>query len=212
MKVLGISCSPRKNQTTEKLVKIVLDATELEYELISLHGKNIGACICCLGCLKDNRCKVKDDYLPLMEKIFEADALVIGAPNYFGKANALTHCLLERLYCFRHDADGKVGMLLSGKLGAIVSVGGGKPELPVNDIKEYFDYNNIETVGSVVGTGAVACFSCGYGETCTISGFRLFYGNDAKMSPDLIPCLDKQADVVENAKQLGIKLKNTLTK
>lgn len=60
-------------------------------------------------------------------------------------------------------ADSNGGMQLSGKFGAIVSVGGGKPEIPVDDIKGFFDYNNMETVGSVTGTDAVACFSCGHG-------------------------------------------------
>lgn len=212
MKILGISGSPRASQTTEKVVRAVLDATGIESEFISLHGKNIEACRCCLMCTKDNRCKVKDDYLPIMEKIYEADALVIGAPNYFGRLNALTHCLLERLYCFRHDANGEGGMLLAGKYGAIVSVGGGRPEIPVEDIKGFFDYNKIETVGSVVTTGAVSCFTCGYGETCTISGFRLFYGNDTKMTQELIPTLEKQPESVAKVKELGQKLKEVLTK
>ncbi len=212
MKILGVSGSPRKSQTTEKLVRLVLESTGLEHEFVSLSGKDIKACICCLGCVKDNWCKVEDDYLPIMKKIYECDGLVIGAPNYFGGFNALTHALLERLYCFRHDADGAGGMKLTGKYGAIVSVGGGKPELPVENIKGFFDYNNIETVGSVVASGAVACFTCGYGETCEISGFRMFYGADAKMSPDLIPSIEKQPEVLENAKQLGVKLRDAVLK
>ena len=207
MKILGISGSPRKGQATEELIKVVLEATGFEYEMISLHGKKINGCICCLHCVKDNWCKVDDDFLPIMKKIYEADVIVIGAPNYFGYMNALTHALLERLYCFRHDADGKGGMKLAGKLGAIVSVGGGHPDVPVKNIKDFFDYNNIKTVGSVIAKGAVACFSCGYGETCTISGFRKFYGEDTKMTKDLIPTLESQPDVLDNAKKLGLKIK-----
>lgn len=212
MKILGISGSPRKSQTTEKLVNAILEATGLDYELISLHDKKIGGCICCLRCVKDNWCKVEDDYLPLMKKIYEADAMVIGAPNYFGRLNGLTHVLLERLYCFRHDASGKGGMKLAGKLGVIVSVGGGKPDIPVSDIKGFFDYNKIETIGSVTARGTVACFSCGFGETCTVSGFRMFYGPDAKMTSELMPSLDKQPGVLEKAKEMGIRLKIALEK
>ena len=86
MKVLGISGSPRKSHTTEGLVKTILDATGLETELISLHDMTINGCICCLGCVEDNVCKVRDDYTPLMYKVLDADAIVIGAPNYFRKA------------------------------------------------------------------------------------------------------------------------------
>ena len=40
MKVLGISCSPRSGQTTDQLVKAVLDAVDgAETEFLSLAGK-----------------------------------------------------------------------------------------------------------------------------------------------------------------------------
>lgn len=42
------------------------------------------------------------------------------------------------------DGNGDGGMLLAGKYGAIVSVGGGKPKIPVNDIKGFFDYNTLK--------------------------------------------------------------------
>ncbi len=61
MRVLGISGSPRQAQTTEGFVMEVLDATGLETECISLHGKKINGFICCLGCVDDNVCNVKDD-------------------------------------------------------------------------------------------------------------------------------------------------------
>jgi multimeric flavodoxin WrbA len=221
MKVLGISGSPRKSHTTEGLVKTILDATDLETELISLHDMTINGCICCLGCVEDNVCKVRDDYIPLMYKVLEADALVIGAPNYFGRLNALTHSFLERFYCFRHDKDGHGGMKLSGKIGAIASVGGGGEwEMPGRDmamnaiagedVKGFFDYNEIECVGSVAAQGAVPCFSCGYGEVCSVSGVKRFFGEDAKISTDIIPCLDKQPAIINKAKLLGKTLRDRL--
>ncbi len=221
MKVLGISGSPRKSHTTEELVKTILVATGLETELISLHDMTINGCICCLGCVGDNVCKVRDDYIPLMYKVLESDAIVVGAPNYFGRLNALTHAFLERFYCFRHDKDGHGGMKLSGKIGAIASVGGGGEwempgrEMAMNaiagkDVKGFFDYNEIECVGSVAAQGAVPCFSCGYGEVCSVSGVKAFFGQDAKISPEIIPCLDKQPDVINKAKLLGKALRERL--
>lgn len=221
MKVLGISGSPRKSHTTEGLVKTILDATGLETELVSLHDKAINGCICCLGCVEDNVCKVRDDYTPLMHKVLNADAIVVGAPNYFGRLNALTHAFLERFYCFRHDKDGHGGMKLSGKIGAIASVGGGGDwempgrgmamyEIAGEDIKGFFDYNEIECVGSVEAQGAVPCFSCGYGEICKVSGVKAFFGQDAKISPEIIPCLDKQPEVINKAESLGKALRERL--
>ncbi len=223
MKVLGISGSPRKSETTAGLVRTILDATGLETELISLHGKKINGCICCLGCVEDNVCKVQDDYIPLMHKVLEADAIVIGAANYFGRLNALAHSFLERFYCFRHDKDGHGGMRLSGKLGAIASVGGGGEwempgrdgkmyEIEGEDVKGFFDYNEIELVGIVEAQGAVPCFSCGYGEVCSVSGVKAFFGEGTKIAPGIIPCLEKQPEAIDKAKTLGKTLRERLEK
>ncbi len=105
MKILGISGSGRAPEVSGvyKLVQTILEASGCDYELVTLRGKNIGGCIACLGCVKDNVCKVQDDMAPLRDKIVEADAYVIGAPNYYSGINALTHALLERLYQFRHQ-------------------------------------------------------------------------------------------------------------
>jgi len=56
MKILGISGSSRNESTsgTYRLVKTVLENTGIDYELISLRGKNISGCISCLQCAKDN--------------------------------------------------------------------------------------------------------------------------------------------------------------
>ena len=104
MKILGISGSSRPPQVsgTYKLVDVILKATGMEHEHISLSGKRIAGCIGCIGCADDNICVIKDDMTELRGKILEADAYVIGAPNYFATLNANTHCFLERLYQFRH--------------------------------------------------------------------------------------------------------------
>jgi len=86
-----------------KLVKTILENTQCDYELVSLKGKKISGCIACLGCVKDNICKVEDDLTDLRDKIVEADAYVIGAPNYYSSLNATTHALLERWFQFRHQ-------------------------------------------------------------------------------------------------------------
>ena len=68
MKILGISGSPRKEDQsgTYTLVKTVLENSGCDYELISLRGKRIAGCIACLGCVKDNVCKVDDDMAALL--------------------------------------------------------------------------------------------------------------------------------------------------
>ncbi len=202
MKVLGISGSPRKDQSTDRLVKEVLSSVGVETEFISLSGKKIGPCIACLGCVEDNICKVKDDMQSLRSKIEDADAYVIGAANYYSMLNGLSHCFLERFYQFRH----REGKTVAGKLGVAVGVGGGDGDAVVGNIKTFFEYNQIECVGTVAGQGVASCFTCGYGETCKVGAIHMFFDPGTKISPEITPDLDKQPDILKAAQELGRKL------
>jgi multimeric flavodoxin WrbA len=209
MKILGISGSPRapKVSGVYQLVKIVLEATGLDYELISLRGKTIGGCIACLGCVKDNVCKVKDDMADLRDKIVEADAYVIGAPNYYMRINALTSAFLERLYQFRHQT----GNTLWGRLAVAVGVGGGTGQVCCDDIERFMAYRFIETVAKVSGQGAAACYSCGYGETCKVGVPVMMHGEGVKITDDMIPDVTKQPELIAAARQAGELLGKRLT-
>ncbi len=207
MKVLAISGSPRRGSTTDQLVQAVLSGVQgCEAEFVSLSGKQIGPCIACLGCVSDNVCKVKDDLNALRAKIVEADAYVIGGANYFNTLNGLTHCFMERWYQFRHQE----GKAVSGKLGVAVGVGGSSGERVVEGIRSFFQYNQIDCIGSVSAQGAASCFKCGHGETCKVGAIHMFFGPGTKITPEIIPDLSKQPDRIELAQTLGRKLTERL--
>jgi len=209
MKILGISGSPRNESVSNvfRLVKRILEATGLDYELISLKGKKINGCIGCLKCASDNVCKVNDDMSELREKIIEADAYVIGSPNYYSGLNGLTHAFLERWYQFRH----REGDFLWGKLGVAVGIGGTNSKPVTEDIEKFFMYNFIEPVANVEGLGAAACFSCGFGETCKVGIPYFLYGEGVKITEDIIPDIKKQSNVLKQADNAGKLLKERLT-
>jgi multimeric flavodoxin WrbA len=199
MKVLGISGSPRKDQTTDQLVKEVLGSIGVQTEFISLAGKRIGPCIACLGCVKDNICKVEDDMQELRQKIVDADAYVIGGANYFSMLNGLGHCFLERFYQFRHQE----GKAVAGKLGVAVGVGGSSGDGVVANIKTFFQYSQIECIGTVSAQGTASCFVCGYGETCRVGAIQMFFGAGTRITPEITPSLSKQPAKIEDARALG---------
>jgi multimeric flavodoxin WrbA len=201
MKILGIAGSTRKEDQSGvyKLVHTVLENTGCNYELVHLKGKKISGCIACLGCVKDNVCKVEDDLTPLREKIVAADAYVFGAPNFYSTLNAVAHAFLERWFQFRHQE----GDTLWGKLGVAVGVGGTTGLFPADAIEKFFTYNFVETVAKVAGQGAASCFSCGYGETCKVGVPTMLYGEGVKITADLIPDVSKQADVMRAAADAG---------
>jgi multimeric flavodoxin WrbA len=210
MMILGISGSTRKNDVSGvyKLVDTVLENTGYDYELVSLRNKKISDCIACLGCVKDNICKVEDDLKDLREKIVEADAYVIGAPNYYSAINAITHAFMERWFQFRHQE----GNTLWGKLGVAVGVGGTTGVFPADEIEKFFLYNFIETVAKVPGQGAASCYSCGHGETCKVGIPHLLHGEGVKITSDIIPDVTKQPEVMNAAidagELLGQRLRN----
>ena len=209
MKILGISGSPRKNDTSAvyKLVQTVLENTGIEYEMVSLRGKSISGCIACLGCVKDNICVVDDDLAPLREKIVEADAFVIGAPNYYSTLNASTHAFLERWFQFRHQT----GNTLWGKLAVTVGAGGTSGGFPADDLEKFLLYNFIETVAKVHGQGTASCYSCGFGETCQVGIPSMIHGAGVKITEDMIPNITKQPEVMAAAAKAGKLLAQRLT-
>ena len=78
MKVLGVSGSPIKDSNTDRALKLALESTGLETEFIKLKDYNVAPCQACLGCVKENKCAIKDDGILLAEKAKEADALIIA--------------------------------------------------------------------------------------------------------------------------------------
>ena len=201
MKILGISGSPRKKDQSGvyKLVQTVVENTGCDYDLISLKGKKINGCIACLGCVKDNVCKVEDDLAELRDKIVEAEAYVIGAPNYYSTFNAITHAFLERWFQFRHQE----GDSLWGKLGVTVGVGGTTGQFPADEIEKFLLYNFVETVAKVSGQGAASCYTCGYGETCKVGIPNLLHGEEVKITDEIIPDVTKQPEIMAAAVNAG---------
>lgn len=204
MKILGISGSPRpeKQSGVFTLVKTVLENTGVDYELVSLRGKSLAGCIACLGCVKDNVCVVQDYMAELRQKIVDADAFVIGSPNYYDTLNVMTHAFLERWFQFRHQE----GNLLWGKLAVTVGVGGTSGDSPAEHIEKFLLYNFVETVARVTGQGAASCFSCGYTETCQVGIPTMLYGSGFKLDESMVPNVARQPEAMDGAARAGALL------
>lgn len=204
MKILGICGSHRDSAISgvHRLVKEVLEGTGFEYDLVSLRGRRIHGCTACLGCAQDNICKVQDDMGPLRQLIVEADAYVIGAPNFYSTLNASTHAFLERWYQFRHQE----GATLWGKLAVSVGVGGTQGGPVVADMEKFFLYNFVEPIARVEAQGAASCFSCGYGETCKVGIPAMLFGPGTRITEDMVPNVEKHPGAIAAAQEAGRQL------
>ena len=170
--ILGISASGRRatrNEkgkllcgATEELIKYVLEKTGEPHELISLSDKDIRPCRGCVRCAGDNQCVIDDDWAEIRDRMYDADAVVFGAPNYYGSINSLGHAFLERIFSLRH----RERFPLAGKLNAIMAVGSDPGPVEAYVRKLFRSNHMAEPVGVVTARGLSQCYICGYGENC----------------------------------------------
>ncbi|WP_202319369.1 flavodoxin family protein [Archaeoglobus neptunius] len=97
MKLLAINGSPNK-RNTHFLLEVIADEIKKmghEAEILHLKDYEIRECRGCDACLK-GECTQKDDIFEVLEKMQEADAIVIGAPTYFGNVPGIVKNLIDR--------------------------------------------------------------------------------------------------------------------
>jgi multimeric flavodoxin WrbA len=123
IKILGISCSPRKGKTTATAVNVALEAAKtvdsrIEAQLLDLGGMNISGWTS--GARPGEGQQAKDDFdsvLPMLRDPVP-NGLIIGSPSYFRSMSALCKAFLERLAVLRKPklflADVPVGVLAVG--------------------------------------------------------------------------------------------------
>jgi multimeric flavodoxin WrbA len=102
MKVVAFNGSARKEGNTAILLNLVLDelkAEGIETELFSLAGKPVQGCAACFKCFenKNKRCAVDKDIInECIQKMREADGILLGSPTYFADVSAGMKALIER--------------------------------------------------------------------------------------------------------------------
>jgi len=103
-KVIAINGSPRRNGNTAEILQHALkgaQAAGAETELVNLYSLNFTGCISCFYCKRKDKehgtCAMKDDLTPVIERIKQADALLMGTPIYFMNVTSGMCAFMERL-------------------------------------------------------------------------------------------------------------------
>ncbi|MDH3328712.1 MAG: flavodoxin family protein [Desulfobulbaceae bacterium] len=102
MKVVAFNGSARKDGNTTMLVNYVFDelnAEGIETELVQLAGRHPHGCIACYQCFekKNRRCAVTTDCLnDCIEKMIEADGIILASPTYFADVSTELKALIDR--------------------------------------------------------------------------------------------------------------------
>ena len=101
VKVVAFNGSPRKKGNTYHCVQTVLEELKREgikTDLIQLGGADIKGCRACYKCFekKNMRCIQDDAFNLFMEKMIEADGIIIGSPTYFANVSTEVKALIDR--------------------------------------------------------------------------------------------------------------------
>lgn len=98
-KVLILSGSPRKNGNSDILcdefMKGALESGN-SVEKIRVAEQNISYCKACYACKGTGSCIIKDDMAQILQKMIDADVIVLASPVYFYSIDAQLKALIDR--------------------------------------------------------------------------------------------------------------------
>ncbi|MBP3654836.1 MAG: flavodoxin family protein [Oscillospiraceae bacterium] len=106
MKIIGINGSPRKNGNSAAMLEAALAGAReqrAETERIDLFDLDYSGCHSCFACKRlggesYGRCAQRDALTEVLDKVLDADALILSAPLYFGEMPGAVRNFLERLW------------------------------------------------------------------------------------------------------------------
>ena len=140
MKIVGISCSPRKGKSTKVALEVCLQAVketipDAETILIELSETKMNGCVACGKCVKVLECSQEDDFPKMIPVLSDQElaGLVVATPVYFGSMTSQCKAFLDRCVMLRRN-----GFLLRDKVGGVIAVGGvrnGGQELAIQAVQ-----------------------------------------------------------------------------
>ena len=120
MKLLIINGSPRKKGLISQMLRIFHEqaiATDVEVTEVYANDLQIKPCMGCMACRSKRHCVLpEDDAQRVLTLIEQADAIVIGAPCYWGNIPGQLKLLFDRIvYGMMHDTPRFPEPLMKGK-------------------------------------------------------------------------------------------------
>jgi multimeric flavodoxin WrbA len=152
IRIVGVSCSPRKGKTTATAIRVALEAAKtvdprIKTELIDLGGLQIAGSLG--GATSAEAKQPEDDFelevLPVLKAPRLPDGLIIGSPSYFRSMSALCKAFIERLQVLREPK-----LLLADMPVGVLSVGAyrnGGQELVIQEIQTAMLVHEVMVVG-----------------------------------------------------------------
>jgi multimeric flavodoxin WrbA len=150
MKIIGINASPKGEKSqTRRLVMGVLEGARqagADVTFVDICGLEIKYCTACGTCYAKGECIYDDDFPALLEKMLDADGIVLGSPNYINQVTAQLKTMLDRM------ADNVHCQSFAGKYGCAVCTAGGSL---ANEVADYMNLALSSYGAMTVGNVAV---------------------------------------------------------
>lgn len=154
-KVLVVSASPRKGGNSDLLCdQFILGAKDAgnQAEKIFVRNKKINYCVACDACRGNGgSCVQKDDMAEVLDKMIEADVIVMATPVYFYTMDAQMKTLIDRTYSRYTEINNK-------EMYFIVTAADGRKQAMERTIEGFRGFTSclseIKEKGIIYGTGA----------------------------------------------------------
>ena len=142
--IVGICGSPRDGATEFVLKKALnnLEVIGFETKFYTVRNKEIGFCIHCDYCLKNNECIKKDDMQIIYSLLKQANGIIFATPVYNGGISSQLKTVMDRCRALL-ASDPKS---LKNKIGMAIAVGGdriGGQEFALQQIHTFYILNGI---------------------------------------------------------------------
>ena len=151
MKVIAINGSARKDGNTAILIRYVFREIEkvgIQTEMVQLAGVRIRGCMACFKCGEnlDKKCAVKDDPInEYIEKMLDADGIILASPTYFTDVTSEMKALIDRTGMVAKQNDD----MFRRKVGAaVIAVRRGGAVHAFDTINHFFFINQMVVPGS----------------------------------------------------------------
>lgn len=146
MKVVALNGSPKAKGNTYQAIQLVADELAkagIETEVLHVGKEEIRGCTACGQCFKnkDEKCVIQGDQVnEWIQKMKEADGIILGSPVYFSAVSGTMKAFLDRAFYVASSNNG----LFRHKVGAsVVAVrrSGGLPTF--NQLNNFLNYSEM---------------------------------------------------------------------
>ena len=144
--MLLVNGSPRSEGCTYTALREIAGALEkngVETEMFQIGTKPVHGCLNCDKCKMGDKCAIGDElYNELLDKITEADGVIIGSPVYFSGPNGALCALLDRVFF------SSMGKFAHKPAACIVSCRRGGASAAFDRLNKYFTISQMPIVSS----------------------------------------------------------------